>query len=207
MYTPHKFRVDQPEIVMSFIQANPFGLILSVNGNEIHDTHTPFVLSQDREYLIGHIAKANPHWESWKPGTKSKVIFTGPHAYISPSYYTSEINVPTWNYTAVSISGKIKIIEEQSSKLEFLNILVSENETSRNPWKFDPSEKRLMNLLSAIVVFTVSIEEIEATFKLNQNKSVEDQRSVILSLSNSDSPQDQQVADLMRKNLDSQSLP
>jgi len=116
------------------------------------------------------------------------------------------MNVPTWNYTAVSISGEIKIIEEQSSKLEFLNILVSENETSRNPWKFDPSEKRLMNLLSAIVVFTVSIEEIEAAFKLNQNKSVEDQRSVILSLSNSDSSQDQQVADLMRKNLDSQSL-
>lgn len=83
MYTPHKFRVDHPEIVMSFIQANPFGLVLSVNGNEIHDTHTPFVLSQDREHLIGHIAKANLHWESWKPGTKSKVIFTGPHAYIS----------------------------------------------------------------------------------------------------------------------------
>ncbi|MDA3832186.1 MAG: FMN-binding negative transcriptional regulator [Spirochaetales bacterium] len=95
MYTPPKFNVEDPTTIRSFVEANAFGLMLSIDGDDIHDTHTPFIYSEEGHHLIGHVAKANPQWKSWKDGTRAKVIFTGPHSYISPKYYvTSFFLVP-----------------------------------------------------------------------------------------------------------------
>ncbi len=94
MYTPPKFKVEDPEVIGNFIREHAFGLLLTVSGTEIHDTHTPFVLTDDG-HLLGHIARANPQWSHWTADTVAKVIFSGPHAYISPNYYASEFNVPT----------------------------------------------------------------------------------------------------------------
>ena len=118
MYSPPKFKVEDDAVIRSFIEEHPFGLLLSVEGERIHDTHTPFVFSEKRE-LLGHIAKGQSTMEGMGRGSRVKVIFTGPHAYIFPQYYVSEFAVPTWNYTAVSISGSIKIIEQEDEVLRF----------------------------------------------------------------------------------------
>ena len=191
MYTPPKFNVEDDAVIRSFIEEHPFGLLLSVEGEQIHDTHTPFVFSEKRE-LLGHVAKANPQWKGWVEGSRVKVIFTGPHAYISPQYYVSEFAVPTWNYTAVSISGSIKILEQEDEVLQFLDQLVAANEKPDNPWKLDRTDERYMKLLSGIVVFSVSMDSVEASFKMNQNKSEEDQRKVIESLTATGCPFDRE---------------
>jgi len=202
MYTPPKFKVDDPEVIRSFIEKHSFGLLLTVEGDRIHDTHTPFLISKEGE-LLGHIAKANPQWKAWTCETPAKVIFTGPHAYISPHYYVSEFAVPTWNYTAVSVTGRIRIIEREDEVLEFLDQLVSANETSDAPWELDLSDERYVKLLSGIVVFSVSMDSVEASFKMNQNKSEEDQRKVIDSLSATSCPLDHEVAEIMSKSIQS----
>jgi transcriptional regulator len=201
MYTPLKFRVEDPEQIRSFIEENSFGLILSHDGVDIHDTHTPFIHSDDGRLLLGHIARANPQWKSWKGGTTVKVIFTGPHSYISPRFYVSEFAVPTWNYTAISITGHVTIIEDESEKLQFLDRLIAENESSDEPWILDRTNERYMALLSGIVVFSVSMDTVEASFKMNQNRSEEDQRKVIASLTATACPFDRDVACVMSKNI------
>lgn len=200
MYTPQKFRIDDPAVIQSFIEEHPFGLLLSIAGELIHDTHTPFVYGKGGR-LLGHIAKANPQWHGWSKENRVKVIFTGPHAYISPRYYQSEFAVPTWNYTAVSVSGRISIVDEESEVLEFLDQLIAESETTTEPWTLDRTDARYMNLLSGIVVFSVDVETIEASFKMNQNKSTEDQRKVINSLSATGCPFDHEVSEIMSRNI------
>ncbi|MES2660906.1 MAG: FMN-binding negative transcriptional regulator [Verrucomicrobiota bacterium] len=200
MYTPPKFRIEDPEQIHSFIKGNSFGLVLSVNGDEIEDTHTPFVLSDDG-LLLGHIAKANPQWKGWENGSRVKVIFTGPHAYISPSYYVSVFAVPTWNYTAVSVVGRINVIRDEDSVLGFLDALVADNEDSDSPWALDRNDERYMNLISSIVVFSISMDRVEVSFKLNQNKTEEDQSKVIRSLEATGCPFNSGVASLMAQNI------
>ena len=196
MYTPPQFKVSDPAAIRSFIEENSFGLLLSFEEGKIHDTHTPFVYHDDG-YLLGHIATANPHWRGWGENSSAKVVFTGPHSYISPSYYVSEFAVPTWNYTAVSVSGRIRIIEEEEGKLSFLDQLIAHNESSDEPWVLDRNDERYLKLLSGIVVFSVSMDEVEASFKLSQNKSAEDQKKVVDSLSVSGCPFEKAVAGLM----------
>jgi transcriptional regulator len=202
MYTPSKFKIDDDAEIRSFIEKHSFGLLLTVEEDRIHDTHTPFLLSEEGE-LLGHIAKANPQWKAWTGETQAKVIFTGPHAYISPHYYVSEFAVPTWNYAAVSVTGRIRIIDREDEVLGFLDRLVSAYETSDAPWTLDRGDERYMKLLSGIVVFSISMDHVEASFKMNQNRSEEDQRKVIDSLSATGCPFDHEVAKLMSKNVQS----
>ncbi|MGY8640031.1 MAG: FMN-binding negative transcriptional regulator [Verrucomicrobiales bacterium] len=160
MYTPQDFKIDDPELIRLFIEENSFGILVSSrDGSEVDDTHLPLVLSDDGNYLLGHIAKANKHWRNWETNPCVKVIFHGPHSYVSPTYYASEFNVPTWNYTAVSISG-------------------------------------------SIVFFRIRVQKTEAKFKLNQNKSLEDQKAVIKILFESESTFDREIARIMSGNLD-----
>ena len=199
MYTPPSFQVSDSAQIYAFVKQHSFGLLLTTDGNTIHDTHTPFLLADDNTLLLGHIAKANPHWKTWDSATTAKALFTGPHAYISPSYYISEFNVPTWNYTAVSVSGPLSIIHEQKQVLTFINLLVAQHEEANSvPWSLNSSDKRYLQLLDSIVVFQLEISEIEATFKLNQNKSSKDQQSVIHHLATSATSTENEVASLMQ---------
>jgi transcriptional regulator len=204
MYTPEKFKIEDKQVVCQFIRQHPFALLLTVDHGEIHDTHTPFILSDDNNFIYGHIARANPQWGNWHKSDQviAKVIFTGPHTYISPHDYASDFNVPTWNYTAISVSGELTMIDDENEVLEFLDKLIIANEPTQEPWKLDSKDDRSMKLLSGIIVFKVAMEKVEASFKMNQNKTTEDQHSVIHSLEKRSCPFDHAVADMMKKNLE-----
>lgn len=204
MYVPNKFRIDDPDTISNFIKANPFGLLLTQAGSAIHDTHTPFVHCRQTNRLIGHIARANPQWKSWNASTNAKIIFSGPHAYISPQYYASDFNVPTWNYTAASVSGSLTVMDETEESLNLLDTLVADNERGPSPWTFDRQDDRYLKMLSAIVVFSVAMDHVDVSFKLNQNRSEADQQSVINELKKSQHPDEQAIAALMVSNLNKQ---
>ncbi|MEO6848255.1 MAG: FMN-binding negative transcriptional regulator [Chthoniobacterales bacterium] len=199
MYNPAVFSVSDAKRIKAFIGENSFGIIFSQNGGVLHDTHTPFFLSDDLKTVSGHIARANPQWQSWRTNPEVKIVFHGPHAYISPRFYVSEFNVPTWNYTAISISGVVQVIEEPEVSKAVIQTLVERHE-GKDGWKLDTEDTRYMKLLEAVVCFNVSITNIEAKFKLNQNKKKEDQESVISHLLASKSSASHDVAKLMQEN-------
>ena len=204
MYTPRKFRVTDSETIRSFVDQNGFGIVISTTEHgEIETTYTPMFLSADMESLFGHIAKANPQWKSWANRPKVRILFNGPHTYISPKDYLSKVNVPTWNYTSVSVDGKIEILTERKDQEWLIDSLVAQYESqSNNPWQLDKSSDKLMNLFDAIVCFRVEVKQIAAKFKLNQNKSTEDQEHVANRLKSSEREMDQEIAALIRMNLE-----
>ena len=202
MYTPQAFDINDPATIRSFIKANGFGILISTNDGEIESTHTPMYLSQDMTHVYGHIAKANPQWKSWPAGPTAKAIFHGPHAYVSPTDYLSSFNVPTWNYTAVSIDGPIELLPSMKEKQQVVEHLIGQYEsTMENPWKLDTNNKKLMGLLEGIVCFRIQVGRIQAKFKINQNKSTEDQRHVVDQLRKRKGDMNTAVAELMEADL------
>ncbi|MDF2366405.1 FMN-binding negative transcriptional regulator [Sneathiella sp.] len=183
MYVPPHFSVPGKETLIRLLPEASFALLVSVgeDGAPIA-THLPFSYDADRgEHgtLIAHMARANPHGKLLEQG-EVLVIFQGPHAYISPSYYATDVNVPTWNYVAVHAYGTPKIIEDAGAVRRLLERLTLENEREMpNPWspdQFDP--KRLAGLMRGIIAFEIPIDRIEGKAKLGQNKSAEDQAAV-----------------------------
>lgn len=202
MYTPSTFSVEDKETIYQFIENHSFGIIISHGGEEFHDTHTPLYATPELNVLYGHIAKANSQWKDWQANAGVKVLFHGPHTYISPNYYVGSFNVPTWNYTAVSISGVVEILDSLEEKKKVIQSLVAKNEENfPKPWKLDESDERVMNLFNAIVCFRVNVQKIEAKFKLNQNKDIEERQSVIKHLKTSNQFMDLEIAKLMEQSL------
>jgi len=200
MYTPSAFVIDDPEKIRAFIAANGFGILLSIRDGEIEETHTPMVLSGDGRELFGHIARANPQWRQWVPGAKVKALFHGPHCYVSPRYYRNGSNVPTWNYTAASVTGTISVLDGRAEQKRLMERLVAQYEGGfPEPWKLDEADGNIMRLFDAIVCFRIEVERIEAKFKLNQNKPPEDRESVVAHLKATGAAGDAEVARLMEE--------
>src|SRR5205807_1335826 len=113
MYIPAAFAEPDLRKLHDFIERHSFGMLVSSVDGAPFATHLPFLLDRDggpHGTLIGHMARANPHWRE-AAGQTGLAIFSGPHAYVSPSWYEAEQVVPTWNYTAVHASGRIQVIE------------------------------------------------------------------------------------------------
>ncbi len=128
------------------------------------------------------MARANPQWQQ-SAGQTGLAIFSGPHAYISPTWYEAEQVVPTWNYTAVHAYGRVQIIEDENTLLEIVQATVRVYERAMpRPWSFDESSPFVKRMLKQIVGFRIDIEKIEGKWKLNQNQPVERRREVVRAL-------------------------
>ena len=181
MYIPVAFSETDLTKLHDFIEENSFGLLVTQVDGLPFATHLPFLLerkSGQHGTLVGHVARANPHWQE-AAGQAALAIFSGPHAYISPTWYEAEQAVPTWNYAAVHVYGKVQIIEDESGLLKIVQDMVRVYEQAMpQPWSFDGSAKFVKRLLAQIVGFRIEIEKIEGKFKLNQNHPVERRRKV-----------------------------
>ena len=183
MYVPPHFSVPGKETLVRLLPDATFATMVSTGEDRIPlATHLPFSYDERRgEFgtLIAHMARANPHGQILEKG-EALVIFQGPHSYISPSYYATDINVPTWNYVAVHAYGTPKIIEDMDGVRALLDRLTFENERQLpNPWSPDQlDQKRLTGLMRGIIAFEIPISRIEGKAKLGQNKSLEDQAAV-----------------------------
>jgi transcriptional regulator len=192
---------SEPEIT-EFIKKNSFAtLVTQVNGKP-KATHLPFVLEKNtagNTLLHGHLAKANPQWKFFENQQDALVIFQGPHAYISSSWYNHE-NVPTWNYLAVHVYGKIRIIEGEEL-MHHLKSLVDIYESGRpNRVHVETMTKAYVETqVRALVGIEVTITEVQASAKLSQNRDEVNYRNIIKNLEDSPEPLDHQVAEEMRK--------
>jgi len=204
MYVPAAFRETDPGKLFDLIEQYSFGLLVSQADDRPFATHLPMLLersagSQGR--LIGHVARANPHWQT-AAGQKVLAIFSGPHAYISPSWYESDNVVPTWNYVAVHVYGTFRAIEETGELLQIVGKYVDYYEAPLpRPWKFDPGSEFSQKLAQSIVGFNIEIERIEGKWKLNQNHPRERREKVVNALRAGGSGMDAAIADLIEEQL------
>ncbi len=172
MYIPPKYRNENLSEVLGFLKENSFAILVSQVEGKPWATHIPLELETDKQgksYLVGHIAKANPQWKYFDTKNPVLAIFNGPHAYISSSWYRDE-EVPTWNYVAVHIYGQLEVLEE-NAVLESLHKLVDKHEQqSKNPISLHHMSKNTMRQIKGIVGFRISIDEVQAAYKLSQGR-------------------------------------
>jgi transcriptional regulator len=202
VYVPPSFRVDDDATLHAFIRRHTFATLVSTDDDGApFATHLPLSLSDDGRLLFGHIARANPQRRHFDRPVLA--TFHGPHAYVSPTLYEAEVAVPTWNYAAVHVSGRACITDDASGVRALLDRLVQEQETAG--WALPPAGQveTYDNMLGAIVAFEISIDRVEGTFKLNQNRSIEDRRRVAVSLADSPHEAARQTGEMMLAGLDS----
>lgn len=177
VYIPKHFEITDEKEIFSFIEENGFGQIVSNVEGRIFSTHIPFLLSEDRTKIIGHLAVQNPQHNELG-GQEVLVTFEGAHDYISPGWYSSP-GVPTWNYQAVHIYGECKVFRNAEELKKVVDALTNKYEAAlEKPWRpeYNPS------MLGAIVGIEISICEIQCKFKLSQNRSSQDKAQVIKKL-------------------------
>jgi transcriptional regulator len=178
MYTPPHFRVDDHETLTGFLLANSFANLVTVANGEPFATHLPLLYQRETNTLIGHLAKANPQCEHLANAESVLAIFTGPHGYISPRWYTHTPAVPTWNYAAVHAYGISKLI----TKPEALAGLVLALEAHFEPYPVAYEPEFLAPKLKGIVGVEIAISRLEGKFKLSQNIPAESRARVIKTL-------------------------
>jgi transcriptional regulator len=204
MYVPPHFAVTDRATLHGFIERHSFGLLVSQVAGAPFITHLPFLLDRDvgpHGTLVGHMARANPHWKELAAHPVC-AVFSGPHAYISPSWYESENVVPTWNYTAVHATGRAVLVEAKSELLDIVRRSVAVYEAPMpKPWVLDTSGSFVDRMLAQIVGFRIEIEVLEGKWKLNQNHPVERREKVIRALEGGGGADAVAVAELMRATL------
>jgi len=179
MHIPKKFKVTDKDEIFSFIQANAFGQIISNRDGRLLSSHIPFLVSEDRSKLIGHLAKINPQAQDIND-QDILITLQGVHDYISPSWYAAA-GVPTWNYQAVHIYGKCQTFDEPEDLKNVVDSLTEKYESHfEQPW--EPNYNA--NMLGAIIGFEIEISDIQAQYKLSQNRSDQDRKQVIANLDN-----------------------
>lgn len=203
MYIPQQFKNENREEILKFIEENSFGILITKGQSRIIASHIPLHLSTNKdgnEILSGHLSKANEGWASFENNEEVLVIFPGQHTYISPSWYSHE-NVPTWNYIAVHVYGSIRIIEGEEL-LDSLKKLVNKYEKgSINPVTVEKMNPELVNReMKGIVGFEILINDLQAAYKLSQNRSEKDYDNIIDELSkNRSDPNSVGIAEEMRR--------
>lgn len=201
MYIPKQYQVKDRAALIAVIKANSFGILISNQDNRPVATHLPFVLDEksgEQGMLFSHIARANPQGQQLTQGQEVLAIFQGPHAYVSPTWYESEFNVPTWNYAVVHVYGQVRIIDDLQKKERMLDDLVAQHEGSDpGAWSVPWADTRYVKLTGGIIAFEIEISRMEGSFKLSQNKSDADQQGAILHLQQSTDEQQQAVAAMM----------
>jgi len=202
MYVPKIYEAPSIDHVKSFIEKNGFATLTGIGReNQIITSHIPLMLyvDDDEEYLLGHVALGNPLRECLNENQEILAVFMEQHAYISSSWY-ADINVPTWNYIAVHISGKAKIIEGEAL-VRSLSDLVNKYEVGRE--KAFSVESMPTDMLhremKGIVGFKMSIEQIEAQYKLSQNRHDRDYSEIIAQLEKQGDQLSTQIAQDMKE--------
>lgn len=198
MYIPKHFKNENLEEISEFIRHYNFGLLVSEVNNRPWATHIPFILNAEETKLSAHVSRGNIQWKHFNLDKEVLAVFQGPHAYISSSWYNHE-NVPTWNYQAVHVYGKLRIIEEDEL-IESLQALVNHHEQgSSKPVSVEKmSSKFLATEIRGIVAFEITITDLQASYKLSQNRDSENHQNIIKELEEQDDPNSLEIARQMK---------
>jgi transcriptional regulator len=190
MYIPAPDRVTDASKIDAFIQANGFAILVSQGPNGVEASHLPFVYDEAEGgggLLRTHMARANEQWRQIESNPDVLCIFTGPHSYISPSWYAAKVAVPTWNYTAVHVLGTARLEGDAFLRKTVEDTTTKYESKMPSPWLMPIPEDYIANMMKAIVGLSIRVTKVEAKFKLGARRSVEDQLGVLAGLEQSGS--------------------
>ncbi|WP_347553232.1 FMN-binding negative transcriptional regulator (plasmid) [Pseudalkalibacillus hwajinpoensis] len=197
MYIPKHFEIKDEEVINEIIEENSFATLFSQHQGHPYATHLPLILDKEKRYLYGHFAKPNKQWKDIE-GQEVLAIFQGPHCYISSSWYETNKAVPTWNYVAAHIHGKVEIIEGEEM-MDSLHQMVLKYEDPNSSYQWDQLDAHFLEgQAKGIVGFKIKIDKIEGTAKLSQNHSAERLKLVISQLEQSTSEDEREIASHMK---------
>lgn len=200
MYTPAAFNESDPAKLFALIERHSFGMLISQHAGEPVATHLPLLLNRAAGAcgsLSGHLARANPQWQH-ADGQTVLAIFSGPHAYISPTWYQAANMVPTWNYVAVHVYGSFHAIHDETATIQIVQDMVQVYEAGMpKPWTLDAGSEFTRKLVKGVVGFRIAISRIEGKLKLSQNHPPEQQEKVASALAHSPDADARAVAALM----------
>ncbi|MGP4080669.1 FMN-binding negative transcriptional regulator [Pseudalkalibacillus sp. R45] len=200
MYIPKHFKVTNFDEIREFIQNNSFGTIVTTKQGKPIATHMPLELHKQGEdyYITGHMAYANPQWKTFEEDNDNVlVMYQGPHAYISSSWYKSE-NVPTWNYQSVHVYGTANIMSEQELQEDLILLLRKYERNRKNAALWENLSPETRKQIKGIVGFKVKVQEVQAAYKLSQNRNEEDYYNIIDKLKEEKDSNSQQLAEVMK---------
>ena len=201
MYIPKAFREEDMKKLHKLMQEYSFAALVTQQDGVPVATHLPFLLDSGRGpygTLMAHMARANAQWKTFNGEQEALVIFQGPHAYISPSWYEVELSVPTWNYAAVHAYGIPEIIEDNAVLYDLLKALIETHEAQfEKPWDFPLPDDYVQKMMRGIVGFEIQITRLEGKFKMSQNRTAGEQQQVIAALRDNEDALSVEVAELM----------
>lgn len=202
MYIPDLYKNNNQEEIINFLKENSFGILINQENGNIAATHIPLEFETDEhgtQFLEGHISLENPQWKIFQNNNKVLAIFSGPHSYISSSWYDHE-NVPTWNYIAVHVTGIVTILNPEET-INSLKKLVDKYEAkSKNPLKIEHLSAKTMLQAKGIVAFRIKITNIEAVKKISQNRDAKNHQNIINELEKTNNYNACQIAKEMAAN-------
>lgn len=179
MYLPPQFNSKSNSDAVALMRAHPFASLISVDDAGLpFVSHLPLHLEerpstgsgQENWVLLGHVAKANPHWRYLQTRPQGVVTFMGPHAYLSPSVYPDLARVPTWNYLAVHCTVQAALIEDPTEKDTLLKKLIADHEPAyAEQWRGLGAEFA-QKMLAGIVAFELRVTELQCKLKINQHR-------------------------------------
>lgn len=201
MYIPELYKNENQTEIEQFIHKNGFAVLVNQTNGKLWATHIPLLLENKngKQILIGHVSKLNPQAESFITNDNVLAVFSGAHSYISSSWYDHE-NVPTWNYLAVHVSGKVKLHTYEEA-VKALKRLVDKYEVnSEKPVRVENLSEKTMLEARGIISFEIEILSIESVKKLSQNRDDKNYKNIISELEKTNENQAIEVAKAMKKN-------
>jgi len=199
MYSPPYNRVADRAELIAFMRAHNFPVLVTGTGGNLRASHLPALVQDQGEQLVldMHMARANAQWRDFGDA-EALVVFTGPHAYISPRWYEDTERVPTWNYAAVHAYGVPRVIDDRAAKHASQRRLVAALDPQ---WlaKFDALRPEYVErMLGAIVNFQIAVTRLETRWKLSQNRGRREMELIAAALEESG---DAAMAALTRQHL------
>ena len=200
MYSPPYNRLEGRAELLAFMRANNFPILVTGTGGVIHASHLPVTVHDDGAQIVidMHMAKNNPQWKEFFDDEVA-VIFSGPHAYVSPRWYADEERVPTWNYAAVHAYGVPGIISDKKEKAESQRRLIESLDAQWLPKHDALRQEYVDKMLDGIVNFTIPVARIETRWKLSQNRGRREMELIAAELEKSADSVDRALAALTRK--------
>lgn len=195
MYSPAHFDESRPEVLQGLIHAHPLATLVTLSADGLTANHIPLHLQADGSAfgkLVGHVARANPLWQNSDPSADVLVIFQGPNAYITPSWYATKQDggkvVPTWNYAVVHAHGRLLVKDDPQWVRAQLASMTAQHEASRaEPWAVSDAPREFTDrLLQAIVGIEIPITRLQGKWKVSQNQPAQNRTSVIAGLNGQD---------------------
>ena len=204
MYVPRPFVIEDRHELLAVMRANPFALLVTTCGG-LEATHLPVIVEERAGEPFGviraHLAKANPQVTAIGAGGEAMVVFSGPHAYVSPRWYEQAERVPTWNYAAVHAYGRVRVLEERAAKHAAVAKLVAAHDPQWRPAFEALRAEYVDSMLGAIVAFEIEVTRIEARWKLSQNRGRREQERIAAELEKSPDGLERALAALTRRHL------